>query len=655
MKKPTKSKLDPVARTDIGQRILIPALVAVGGSLAIGPVSALELSDIKVHSTLGQPLRASIAYALAPNEALSDKCVSLQQGLASGGLPSVNRASLIVADGVIAITGSSLIREPLMTLRLNVRCPHTPNLSREYMLMVDPAGRVDTAIATPVAATPVASRPVISAPVAAPARTVARRRPVNDDPISDTNRYQVQPGDSLSEIAQRIENRPAGLWSTVNAIFDANPAAFLDNDPNKLKAGSWLDLPDFAAADAPTVAAETPIAAPTVIEDVDPVADSTAYEPAASAVSLPPLADLQQGDVIPDSDNPFVTPAGSADAGTTIIPDTLLDAPETSSTSPNVPVAVIQTSTAAEPSSTNWLLWFVGGGIALIAGLLLFGRFGNRFGSTPISAAAVAPRKRQTDSNTERVETIADPDFEFPDEVPLPGQFELDADLIIGTGLQESTDVDIAQNFAFAATTTIDFDLSEEMSSGNATSETDIIPPIRIDADSILENEVLPEDDDDYDMSVIMDATKMPHPDDVTERDLEAVQVDSDDESLISNDYTVSQEVDFKILEQDYEDEMMATQALNLELAKAAAELTANLDEDQGDATAEMPLATVTELDVTAQLPAKNDDISDMADTGINPTVSMDGSDNTVEMPSGDNEKTAEMEIESGKVDTKAG
>ena len=654
MKKPTKFKSGPVARPDMGQRILIPALVAVGGSLAIAPASALELSDIKVHSTLGQPLRASIAYALAPNEALSDTCVSLQPGLSSGGLPSVNRASLIVADGVIAITGSSLVREPLMTLRLNVRCPYTPNLSREYMLMVDPAGRADTAMATAVAATPIASRPVISAPVAAPAPSVARRSPANTDSIKDTTRYQVQPGDSLSEIAQRIENRPLGVWSTVNAILDANPGAFVDGDPNRLKAGSWLNLPDFAAADAASVTAVTPAATPAVIEDVDPAADSTAYEPAASAISDAPMADLQPGDVIVDSDNPFVTPAGSVDAGTTIIPETLLDAPKVSSTSPNVPVAVLQTSATAEPSTVNWLLWFVGGGIALIAGLLLFGRFGNRFGSTPISAAAVAPRRRQSDGDTERVETIAEPDFAFPDEAPLPGEFELDADLIVGTGLQEGTDVDIAQDFAFAATTTIDFDLPEEMSSNNTANQTDIIPPVRIDTDSILEKEVLPEDDD-YDMSVIMDATKMPHPDDITERDLEAIQMDMDDDTLITNEYTVSQEVDYKILEQDYEDEMTATQALNLEIAKASAELSENLDEDRGDATAEMPLATVTELDVTAQLPAQNDDISDLDDTGINPTVSMDATDNTVEMPRGDNEKTVEMEIESGKVDTKAG
>ena len=68
-----------------------------------------------------------------------------------------------------------------------------------------------------------------------------------------------------------------------------------------------------------------------------------------------------------------------------------------------------------------------------------------------------------------------------------------------------------------------------------------------------------------------------------------------------------------------------------------------------------MPLATVTELDVTAQLPATSDEIGDADDTGINPTVDMDGDNNTVDMPKGDNEKTVEMDIESGKVDTKAG
>jgi len=145
----------------------------------------------------------------------------------------------------------------------------------------------------------------------------------------------------------------------------------------------------------------------------------------------------------------------------------------------------------------------------------------------------------------------------------------------------------------------------------------------------------------------VFDATKMPHPDDVTERDLEAIQVDTDDETLITGDYTVSQEADYKILEQDYEDEMTATQALNAEIQKAAEDLAVRMDDQPGDATTEMPLATVHELDVTAQMPAKDEqEISDEDDTGINPTVSMDADGDTVEMR---DENTVEMPKDGSK------
>ena len=241
------------------------ALVAVSGGLAAVPAGALELGDVKVHSTIGQPLRASIAYALGPNEALSDTCVSLLSGGPANGLPSIGSASMIVTNGVIAITGSSIVREPLVTMRLNVRCPYTAQLTRDYMMFIDPPGTAREAVATqPTAATPVAAQPQRSTPVAAQPRSVTRQRPVVDaQPITNAARYQVQPGDSLSEIAQRIENRPVGLWNAVNAIFAANPDAFIDNDPNKLKAGSWLNIPSFGSGELVTVADATkPVAAP---------------------------------------------------------------------------------------------------------------------------------------------------------------------------------------------------------------------------------------------------------------------------------------------------------------------------------------------------------------------------------------------------------
>ena len=90
-------------------RCCIPALVAVGGSLATLPAAALELGDLTVHSKLGQPLRASIAYALAPNEQLSELCISLHSGQSFAGLANVARVSVSIANGVIKLTGKTPI------------------------------------------------------------------------------------------------------------------------------------------------------------------------------------------------------------------------------------------------------------------------------------------------------------------------------------------------------------------------------------------------------------------------------------------------------------------------------------------------------------------------------------------------------------------
>jgi hypothetical protein len=283
----------------------------------------------------------------------------------------------------------------------------------------------------------------------------------------------------------------------------------------------------------------------------------------------------------------------------------------------------------------------------MILGLLLFGRrFRNHVGSTPI--APEVPQRRQSDGNTQRIEAIGELDMNIMDDSPASEGLTLDADLFVGTGLQDGVEVDIPQNFGFAETTMLDMELPEEMSiAGVAASETDILPALQIEESSILlESEILPAEEDEYDMSVIIDATKMPHPDDVTERDLEAIQLESDDENLITGDYTVSQEVDYKILEQDYEDEMTATQALNLEIQKAAEDLAARMDDqDTEDETTKMPLATVHELDVTAQMPATDkQEIDD--DTGINPTISMDVDGDTVEMRE---DITIEMPKKGGK------
>lgn len=655
-------------------RTLLP-IVALGGSLAAAPAAAVELGELTVHSNLGQPLRASIAYALAPNEMLSSTCVSIANS--TSGLPGIGGTSISITERAIIIAGKTSIREPMLGTRVTVNCPYTPNLSREYMMFVNPA---NTAEANEPVAQVTSTLEVPKAAPAAASEPPAAARDELMEPVGQTSRYQAKVGDTLSGIVSRIENRSTKLWPAVNAIFQANPDAFTDNDPNKLKAGSWLIIPSLdgtvpvvaeAAApvsvtpvqDAAAAASDTESSANAVYESalaaevpatVIPVMADTPVEEAAAADSKVAVtdstSDLRRGDIVLDSDDAFVEPAGNI-----VIPDTELAGPETLSTSPNVPTAIITTDSRNE--STSMLTWLIGGGFAIVAGLILFGRRARaRFGSTPVGPVVDRSAVLAAD-DTEKFDALDGLDYDISDDSPTQENLALDADLVIGTGLVEGAGMHVAEDFGFAETTELDFELPFEPEA-EIRGETDIIFPLGQELESILESEVLPEDDD-YDMSVIMDATKMPRPEDVTERDLMAVPVGTDDGTLISDNYTISKEVDFDILEQDYEDEMTATQALNEEIARAAAELVEDLEQDaDNEEFSELSLAPVTGPDLTAQLPQHDDQTAEMtrpvdSDNTAAVTVNMSADDKTAELRVANDDETVEMDIEGGTVNTR--
>lgn len=628
---------------NIRARHSLPAIFAVGSSLATFPASALELGDLTVHSRLGQPLRASIAYALAPTEQLDDYCVKMRPGPSVSGLPGFGDATISIANGVIMLTGNRPVREPMVSAHVVINCPYTANLSREYLLFIDPftspyeqaaVTQPIEAVVEPVAAP--ATQAVAAAPVTVRRQVAASSAATLQKDISIGTRYQVQRGDSLSQIAQRIENRPLGLWPAANAIFAANPEAFIDNDPNQLKAGSWLAIPEFGAvATTLATAAVEPAADDLVVESVADVigaayGSAQPQEPAAAVDYAPVeviLDDLADAGV----NRPELQPGD-------IILDTQIEGPAASSSSPNVPTAIIKTNTPAgdRGASFAWFAWLVGGGLALILGLAMFGRRLRRNPETAPEAAGESNRRRFSDTHTTDTQDIeaVDVDYDISDESPTQENLVLDADLVIGTGLTTGSDSEISQDFGFAAVSELDIELPFEPMA-NAVEKTDMLPPLRTDEHSILDSEILP-DDDDYDMSVIVDATKVPRPEEITKHDLKAVKLDFDDESMIAPNYTINKQVDYQVLEQDYEDELTATQALNVEIARVASELAAH-DEGQADdnVTTAMPLATVTELDITAQMPAQNDDLSDLDDTGINEaiTVNTAAEEETVEMP----------------------
>ena len=601
---------------------------------------------------------------------------------------------------MILLAGNRAIREPLLTMQVSVDCPYTAHISRQFTLMIDPAQTVAEA---PVADAPVADAPVVVessaawrsvavtstavAEAAKPQARAGRSRLVDRSPISENSRYLVQRGDSLSEIASRIADRSIALWPAVERIFTANPGAFVDGDRNWLKAGSWLEIPDLSVAAADSTVAEAVMTAAS--EPANEAGNGQAYTgyavtaaletaeteeiffvpdevpaaivvdaPETEALSVPEpdtgvseFAKLRPGDIVFGDDSPFVSPIGP-----------LADA---ELTDPRLvqPVAAGETSQDGETAggtsgSWSWLMWLGGSGLALILGLLLFGqRFRQRFGSVAIATPLEPrPNRRRTDPVRQEAKAMAvtDVDFEIPVSSPHSSSITLDADFDDGTGLQDSSDIDVAQDFGFSASTDfedeLDMVLPESAAEEEDSSATDIIPPPeREDKNAILDKEIPPSDDDSqYDLSMIVDATKQNLGElDSTTKDLQAVLVEIDNITE-SEDSTLRQEVDYQILEQDYEEEFTATQALNEEIAQAATELAARMDKDgSGEITAELPKNT----------PAQNDDISDLDKTAIQegPTTEMPTADFdvTVVMPANDDDVTVDMLIETGRIDTK--
>lgn len=665
-------------------KAMFPALVAVSGSLAAVQAGALELGELQVQSKLGQPLRASIAFALGPNEVLEASCVSIRS--TGSGLPGALGTTISVANGVISLTGRTAVREPILTANLVVNCPYTPHVSRDLMLFLDPTDVAVFASQTAQVAAPARPAPATQARI----EPVAQRQPVARSPIEQASRYRVVPGDSLSAIAGRLQDREIGLQATMNAIFETNPDAFLAADPNLLQAGSWLTIPSFAGGvvTPQTVAAvDAPANEPAVNDFTfgDTTTDTSVYDGAGTAsqesvdqpAATEPVIEQATDEIVEvpvtPTESEQVSESQSAYAnllpGDVIVDDNLVadsatntaTRPEPATGSPAAasdrPVRGMQIIAAPEraESSWNWLIWLAAGAISVFGAYLIFSqRLRESFGSSPVGARKPSTRP-QSVQGTPRVAPISvadaeisveeitpvydDVDFDLSDDSPTEENLALDADLFEGTGLEQSTDMDVNQDFGFAVTTELDMELPESSARENNSPETDIIaPPERTRQEMVVDSEVLP-DDSQYEMSVLVDATKMPNPDDVTERDLKAVPVEDNGQTLIGDAYTINKEVDLEVLEKDYEDEFTATQKLSKEIEKAAAELAETMDsvsESGDDTSVEMQLTDIGDLDVTSSMEAQNDDIGE-----DDITAQIDADDETVEMPGKDRTKAS--------------
>lgn len=709
-----------------GRKLFLPALVALGGGcgLLAGPVSALELGEIQVRSSLGQPLRASVAYALQPNEQIHDYCIYLRPGTGASGLPGISNAAITAADGTIGITGRAAIREPLLFLELTVDCPTSAHLRRDYSVFIDPgvpsrvqavAPAAESRRASPVPAA-TAQRAAASARPAAspPQRAAAPTRPAARPPIASSATYEVQPGDSLSGIASRISGRSVGIWQAVDELFAANTAAFINNDRNLVRAGAVLVIPDSilspegaGTVQTTTVATQAEIApasgqagasfdASTDVAGTSPSTSVTTEAAGSVASTATPPAEEQAtargqettpvtGDVAVDPESPFVSPAGAKavvetsefSAPAEVIPPTVIENAAATRTAPTV-------RTPSAGRSWTWAIWLGGSGIGLILALLLFGRrLKERF--LPSYGAATIGRRR-----TDHARSIDDTDVSPMPGLPVQGTaavarvVSLDADLEDGSGLQFG-DMDVAQNFGFSDSgefgRPMDLDLGS-VGAGDSDRSPGTVAPQRFAEASILVSETPPQHDDtgEYDLSMVVDATKdIVEDTEDTTKDLRAIEVDAGEPDAVAEEYDVIEDIDYRILEQDYEDEFTATQALSAELSRAARELSRQFGKDEmgdtlsdttiNEALEESPNDETTVLpssgdllpgdDATTAMPAVDeapraaDDTSHLA---VSSNMTLDDTANeeiSLDVPAADNDATIEVDVESATIDTR--
>ena len=291
----------------------LAAAVAIALAAWSVPAGAAGLGRLAVNSALGQPLQAEVEVtSVGPDEAASlsarlaspdaFRAAGLQFNNALAGL----RMAVQERNGrhFIRVTSSTPINEPFVDLMVELNWA-SGKFVREYTFLLDPpelrASRQTveggTAAGAPVApavsarSTPRSQQSAQPARAAAPAQRapapVAQRAEAPAAAQSSTpapaggtrtldqgsssgaaaatsDTVTVTRGDTLGKIAAAKKPANATLEQTIVAIYQANRSAFIDSNPNLIRQGRTLTIPDAAAiasVDAATAQRQLRVAA----------------------------------------------------------------------------------------------------------------------------------------------------------------------------------------------------------------------------------------------------------------------------------------------------------------------------------------------------------------------------------------------------------
>ena len=226
-----------------------PLAAGIAALLFSGYISALGLGEIRLNSSLNEPLDAEIP--LINLGELSE--AEIIAGLASAtdfGSAGVDREPILTslvfrldvtaAGGpVLRVLSSKPIREPYLDFLVDVQWP-SGRVLREYTLLLDlpvyAGGSAKKKLDPPL------SRPARAPAQSAPPLQVQPQQPV----VASDQEYVVRDGDTLWRIASSL-GAGADVHEKMAGIYQLNPGAFINGDMNLLKRGAVLRLPDYGS------------------------------------------------------------------------------------------------------------------------------------------------------------------------------------------------------------------------------------------------------------------------------------------------------------------------------------------------------------------------------------------------------------------------
>ena len=217
------------------------------------------LGGLNVQSHLGEPFTGSITVTGEEAQALLN---GSKATISNGNLRAAVRKSGDKA--VVTIRSSKAIKDPVLVFQVGVGAQ-----SREYTAIIDPAG-YDSKDAASVRTRPAtesqsseptrnAQQPATKNNKAAGNQATQVRKDVqrkaekkqvqtapakNDTAARSGRQHLVRTGETLIAIASSIRPQGMTLDQTIQALVNANPDVFIDNNANRMLAGKVLNIPN---------------------------------------------------------------------------------------------------------------------------------------------------------------------------------------------------------------------------------------------------------------------------------------------------------------------------------------------------------------------------------------------------------------------------